>query len=153
MTSSITPTTATAHPLAPLTADEVQAATEILTASDRIAGGSRFVSVSLHEPPKKAVLAWDGVARLDREAFAVVYDRGGRQLYEAVVSITRRDVVRCEPIPGAMPSYLLEEVFAVTEVIMGPAMAGGDATSWHHRPVAHAHRSLAWRLAVRIRPR
>ena len=118
MTSSITPTTATTHPLAPLTADEVQAATEILTASDRIAGGSRFVSVSLHEPPKEAVLAWDGVARLDREAFAVVYDRGGRQLYEAVVSIPRRDVVRCEPIPGAMPSYLLEEVFAVTEVIM-----------------------------------
>ena len=118
MTTSTTATTAGVHPLAPLTAEEVKAATEILTDSHRIADGSRFVSVSLQEPPKEQVLTWDGAARLDREAFAVVYDRAGRQLYEAVVSLTRGDVVRCEPIPGARPSYLLEEVFAVPEAVL-----------------------------------
>ncbi|MBA2559173.1 MAG: tyramine oxidase, partial [Propionibacteriales bacterium] len=118
MTSSTTTTTATTHPLDPLTADEVGAAAEILTGSHRIADGSRFASVSLQEPPKEQVLAWDGLAHMDREAFAVVYDRAGRQLYEAVVSLTRGDVVRCEAIPGARPSYLLEEVFAVPEVVI-----------------------------------
>lgn len=118
MTSSTTPTTATRHPLAPLTADEVKAASEILSDSHRVPDGSRFVSVSLQEPPKEEVLAWDGAGRLNREAFVVVYDRAGRQLYEAVVSLTREDVVRCEAIPGARPSYLLEEVFAVPGAVM-----------------------------------
>jgi primary-amine oxidase len=68
MTSSTTPTTVTTHPLAPLTADEVKAATDILTGSHRIAEGSRFVSVSLQEPPKEEVLAWDGAAVARRKA-------------------------------------------------------------------------------------
>ena len=54
----------------------------------------------------------------NREAFAVVYDRAGRQLHEAVVSLTREVVVRCDPVPRARPSYLLEEVFAVPEAVM-----------------------------------
>lgn len=65
MTSSTTPTTATTHPLAPLSAKEVKAATEILTGSHRIADGSRFVSVSLQEPPKEEVLAWDDATPLE----------------------------------------------------------------------------------------
>ncbi|WP_129788213.1 primary-amine oxidase [Promicromonospora panici] len=118
MTSTTSRPTAIGHPLAPLTAEELKAATEILARSGRVPDGSRFVSVSLQEPPKERVLAWDGTAPLDREAFVVVYDRPGRQLYETVVSLATRDVVRCKPVPGARPSYLLEEVFAVPEVVM-----------------------------------
>ena len=105
------------HPLTPLSPGEVEAAVEVLTGSHRIPDGSRFVSVSLHEPAKQEVLAWDGNARPDRQAFAVVYDRAGRQVYEAVVSLTGGGVVRCEPIPGARPSYLIEEIFAVPELL------------------------------------
>ena len=117
MASSTTPVTATTHPLAPLTADEIKHATDLLTASGRIPAGSRFVSVSLQEPPKREVLAWDGTAHLGREAFVVVYDRESRRLFEAVVALTGGDIVRCEPVPGARPSYLLEEVFAVPETV------------------------------------
>ncbi|WP_374970867.1 primary-amine oxidase [Terrabacter sp. BE26] len=117
MASSTIPTTATTHPLSPLTAEEVKAATEILIRSGQVPAGVRFVSVSLHEPPKAQVLAWDGASGVDREAFTVVYDRARRQVYEAVVSITRGEVVRGQPVPGAMPSYLLEEVYAVIAVV------------------------------------
>lgn len=105
------------HPLAPLSAEQLEAATEILTRSGRVPDGSRFVSVSLQEPPKEQVLAWEGAPSLEREAFAVVYDRAGRTLHEAVISLTSGEVVQCEPVPGAKPSYLLEEVFAVSDVL------------------------------------
>lgn len=106
------------HPLAPLSPDEVSAAVAILAASRRVPEGSRFVSVSLQEPTKEEVLAWDGTAPIDRQAFAALYDKAGRQVYEAVVSLGDAAVVCCEPIPGAMPSYLIEEIFAVPELLM-----------------------------------
>jgi len=105
------------HPLTPLGPGEVEAAVQILTSSQRVPDGSRFVSVSLHEPPKHEVLAWDRTVHLDRQAFAVVYDRAGGQVFEAIVSLTDLDVVRCEAIPGAKPSYLIEEIFGVPELV------------------------------------
>ena len=59
MTAVEEPTvTTTAHPLEPLTADEIGAAAALLRAEQGLGDSARFVFVTLHEPPKSAVLAW-----------------------------------------------------------------------------------------------
>lgn len=108
----------TAHPLAPLSASELEAAVKILNEAKRIPEPYRIVSVWLHEPPKQDVLAWDGAEPLERAAFAVVYDRSRRKTYEIVVSLTNRRVNRIKELTGVQPAYMLEEVFAVPELIM-----------------------------------
>ncbi|MBO1269473.1 primary-amine oxidase [Arthrobacter sp. PO-11] len=112
------PTGVTPHPLTPLSAGELEAAVRILGEAKRIPQPYRIVSIWLHEPPKQDVLAWDGSEPLEREAFTVVYDRSARKTYETVVSLTHRRVNRCEEITGVQPAYMIEEIFAVPELIM-----------------------------------
>ncbi|MBP2367248.1 primary-amine oxidase [Pseudonocardia parietis] len=111
-------TTALAHPLEPLTGDEISAAAALLRDAGHIGGRSRFVSIVLREPPKDAVLGFesDG-APVAREAAAVVLDKADGRAYEAVVSLTDRAVTRWEHVPGVQPQVLLEEFFEVEDVV------------------------------------
>ena len=63
------PTTAAAarHPLDPLTPDEVRAIAEVAKADARLAQAA-FHAVTLHEPSKSEVLAWQPPAVLARQA-------------------------------------------------------------------------------------
>ena len=62
---------------------------------------ARFVFVTLHEPTKARLLAWSpDDAPLPREAHLVLYERGERTTYEAVVSLTDRSVVSWSTDPG-----------------------------------------------------
>jgi primary-amine oxidase len=110
--------TTVTHPLEPLTAAEISAAAAVLRDSGRTGPGSRFVSITLHEPVKSAVLAFDedgtGVAR---EADAVVLDRSDGRTYEATVSLSDSTVTRWEHVPGVQPQVLLEEFFACEEIV------------------------------------
>ncbi len=67
------------HPLEPLSAEEVSAASAILKAAKGLNATARFVFVSLHEPPKAAVQAGETVPR---EAFVVLYEKAERKTYE-----------------------------------------------------------------------
>src|SRR6185437_9758269 len=69
----------------------------------------RFASISLHEPPKSAVLAFPFEGPVEREAFVVLFDRDNGQTYEATVSLTRDAVTSWEHIPEAQPSIMLDE--------------------------------------------
>ena len=61
-----------AHPLDPLSADELKAVVEILAADGLGGEAIRFPHVRLQEPPKAEVLAWHpGDAPPPRRAFAV----------------------------------------------------------------------------------
>ena len=102
--------TTAAHPLEPLTADEVAAATEVLRAEKDLAATARFVFVTLHEPPKAAVLAWTaGSDPLPRAAHVVLYERGERRTYEAVVSLTDRTVESWSAVEGVQAPIMAEE--------------------------------------------
>src|SRR5205823_14243466 len=109
----------TRHPLDPLTADEVQAASTILKKERGLDAGHRFVYVMLNEPAKKDVLAWKpgNGTLVDRRAFIVVRDRTRRKTFEAVVSLTQEKVVSWEEIKGVQPSIMLEEFMTVDEVV------------------------------------
>ena len=111
MTAVEDPTVTTAaHPLEPLTAGEITAAADVLRAERALGATARFVFVTLHEPPKAAVLAWTpGAEPLPREAHVVLYERGERTTYEAVVSLTERAVLSWAARDGVQAPIMAEE--------------------------------------------
>ncbi|MCE3556045.1 primary-amine oxidase [Pseudonocardia sp. RS11V-5] len=118
MTVSTRPATATTNPLAPLSPDEIRRTTEILHAERQIDQRIRFVTVTLHEPPKTEVLGHgrgDGPVP-ERAAFVVLYDRRHQQTIEALVSLDRGAVASWEVLDDVQPSVMLEEFFSAEEI-------------------------------------
>ena len=109
----------TRHPLDPLTADEVQAASSLLKKERGLDAGHRFVYVMLNEPSKQDVLALKpgNETQVDRQAFIVLRDRPHRKTYEAVVSLTQQKVVSWKEIESSQASIMLEEFMTVDEVV------------------------------------
>ncbi|MDQ3455866.1 MAG: primary-amine oxidase [Actinomycetota bacterium] len=107
----------TAHPLEPLTAEEVSRVSALLRDERDLGPSVRFVSVALHEPPKRDVLDYtpDGET-LDREAFVILYDRTHQQTVEAVVSLSSSTVTSWQVVEGVQPSVMLEEFFSTEEI-------------------------------------
>ena len=111
-------TTSVAHPLEPLTAEEISATSGLLREAGHVGEASRFVSIVLREPPKADVLAFeaDG-APVAREAEVVVLDRSDGRAHEGTVSLSERRVVRWEHVPGIQPQVMLEEFFDCEEIV------------------------------------
>ena len=105
------------HLLEPLSGEEIAAAIGILRASGRLGDKARFVLVTLHEPPKEAVVAWTPGADTPREAFLQILDNADGCAYEAVVSLSGNAVIRWEYIPGVQPSLMLDEFFECEEAV------------------------------------
>lgn len=108
--------TTTLHPLEPLTAEEITATTTILR-RERDLSATRVHSISLHEPPKAAVLAWPDSAPVEREAFCVLRDRARHATIEAVVSLTQGAIVSWREVPGVQPNLHYEEGMAVEAAV------------------------------------
>jgi primary-amine oxidase len=101
-----------AHPLDPLSAEEITTAAEVLKAHHACTDTFRFVAVSLREPGKEVFEKGIDVAR---EADAVLIDRGTGIAYEAVVSLKTAEVATWKPLPaGSQPPVMLDE-FAEAE--------------------------------------
>ena len=99
------------HPLDPLTAEEITGAWEILRSQKTLGPRTRVVSIALQEPPKETVLAHRPGDALERTAAAVLMDSSEGKTYEAVVSLTGKDVVAWRHVPGVQPSIVLDEFF------------------------------------------
>ena len=88
------------HPLDPLSTDEIAQAVAIFRADGRARPAMRFVSVSLHEPPKSELASIRPGQAFRREAFIVALEPGEHTTYEAVVSVTEGSVLSWRPVPG-----------------------------------------------------
>lgn len=106
-----TASASTVHPLEPLTAAEILAALEILKANQPLSNRVRFISITLHEPPKALVLSYEPGMPFEREAFIIVLDNTTGNTYEAIVSLTRQSVTAWKHIPGVQPPIALDEFF------------------------------------------
>jgi primary-amine oxidase len=95
------------HPLAPLTVSEAAAACQLALASGS-GPGTRVVYCALEEPPKEAVLGWDGHA-VPRQALCVLYERPTRTTWLVTVSLEEQEVASRVPVPGVQPPILAEE--------------------------------------------
>ena len=104
----MTGTVSTTHPLEPLTADEIAAATAILRRDRALTAAARFVYVELREPRGEAA---------GREAFVVLRDRAAATTIEAVVSLDAGAVTSWTEIPNAQPPITLEEFDACEAVV------------------------------------
>src|SRR6266571_7007082 len=105
------------HPLDPLTADEVTAASEILKREQALKDSARFVTVTLREPAKQTVLDFKSGEPIDRQAFIVLRERAEKKTYEAVVSIGHEKVVSFREVANVQPSIMLEEFLAAEEAV------------------------------------
>jgi primary-amine oxidase len=103
------------HPLDPLSAAEVGRASALVRERQQLGEGIRFVSITLNEPSKETVAAFAAGDAIEREAFLVVRDRETRRTYEAVVSLTREEVVSWEHRVDAQTALTLEDFLAVEE--------------------------------------
>src|SRR5579875_2831275 len=102
------------HPLAPLTVEEAGTAARLALAAS--GPGTRLVYCALAEPPKSAVLGWDGTP-LPRQAACVLYSRPDRMTWLVTVSLDAGQVVARVPVPGAQPPIMAEEFYANGELV------------------------------------
>jgi primary-amine oxidase len=97
------------HPLAPLTLEEVREAVGIVHEERDLGPRHRFAGLTLNEPPKEEVLAFEDGDAFEREAFAVILDGNDGSTYEAVISLTRGAITSWTQVPNVQPPIVLEE--------------------------------------------
>jgi len=98
-----------AHPLDPLTADEIRQAAGILRRDRGVGGSWRFASIELREPGKDALPALEAGQAVGRDAIVVCWDRADGRAYRAVVSLTGDAVTAWEDLPGQQPNMTVDE--------------------------------------------
>ena len=119
------------HPLARITADEINEAREILKREGLVAESTRFVYFGIHEPHKKDVLAFeeDNSHQVNRQIRVNFLNRANNEGRDAVVDLTTGEIVRnkiIDPVEdGQLP--LLDEEFQRVEEIVADAPEWKDA--------------------------
>lgn len=108
----------TIHPLEPLASDEVMLAVKILRDSGKVTATTRFVSVSLKEPPKAFVHAFSGREAYPREAAAVLFDNGSNACFEADVSLSEQRVTSWQHVPGVQPTMTSDEQIECEQAVL-----------------------------------
>ncbi|NNN30651.1 primary-amine oxidase [Streptomyces sp. S3(2020)] len=114
--------TATAHPLAPLTGDEIDRIRPVLDRAGLLRDTSRFVYVGLEEPTKDALFAYAaaGSEAPDRRARVFLHDIAGAPAQDVVVSLTDAAVVAVrtlDPVTDGQLPVLEEEIATVEELL------------------------------------
>ena len=106
------------HPLAPLTAAEIEAAASAVKAAKGLGETARFVYVSLYEPAKHEVIAFEqGGPAPDRLVKVIIRERAEHATYEGVVKLPGGEVVGYKRVPGVQPSVMLEEFLAAEDIV------------------------------------
>ena len=147
------PRTDTAHPLDPLSADEIARAWELIRAKQAPGPRTRVISIALHEPPKDVVLRHQPGAPVEREAFAILLDnahpddlRGGRLLDPGARAL----------VGGRARRPAVDRLRRVLRVrgrgARRSALAGGHAQARRHRFQPHHDRPVVGR-ELRLRGR
>jgi primary-amine oxidase len=111
------------HPFDPLDAGEIARAVQILRQQRPVPADARFVSVTLHAPPKDQVAfpASEGrasAAEVPREAHVILRDPRQHATCEAVVSLTAGSVLSWRTIPGAQAPFMPGEIAGCAAVTM-----------------------------------
>jgi primary-amine oxidase len=117
-----------AHPLDPLTAEEIRQAAAVLRRDRGIGDGWRIASIELREPAKAALPALEAASqegrRANRQAIVVCWDRADGQAFRATVSLTGDEVTNWEHLPGQQPNMTVDEWHECDEMLRAhPALA------------------------------
>lgn len=106
---------AASHPLDPLSADEIRAAAWIIKSDARLAGAALpFISVA--DPPKADVLAWQPGRPIVRRARAVAVTDSG--VFEVVVDLEAKRLLAAVERKGAQGPVTLSETTQSSQVAL-----------------------------------
>src|ERR1700722_8100690 len=120
--SSSMPMDPLAHPLDPLSAEEIHSACALLKTTKQLGAECRFAMVHLHEPRKAEVFAFQPGQAMERAAFLMVFNSVTGETYEAVVNFSRDTVVswvqhHTETAPYGQPPVLVEDFFNCDQIV------------------------------------
>lgn len=104
------------HPLDPLSYQEIWRVLEIIRDAGHMDRETRFSQLTLHEPPKRDVLAWNTDTPMPRKAYAVV--RHGKDAFEAIVDLAANQVESWSPLQGIQPNWSGDDYKAVVDKVM-----------------------------------
>jgi primary-amine oxidase len=106
-----------AHPLEPLSPQEIAAAVAIVRREGKVTEQFRFPCVTLHEPEKSAVLNFKAGNAIAREAFLILLDNATGNTYEAIVSLSEGKIVTWQHIRGVQPNIMADELAECEAVV------------------------------------
>jgi primary-amine oxidase len=109
------------HPLEPLSASEVQQAVSLLKDLGRVTATTRFVSVSLKEPPKELVHSSVQDAAVDREARVILFDNAVNSCYEVSLSLTKQVLLSWKHVPDVQPTMTIDEQVECEQAVLNSA--------------------------------
>ncbi len=106
-----------AHPLDPLSPDEIRLAVDIVRRSAGFSARTRFVIVTLQEPSKSLVAGFTPGTSWERQAFVLALDNADGQSHEVIVSLSSRAIQSIKPLGSTQPPITLDEFFECEECL------------------------------------
>ncbi|CAF0894548.1 unnamed protein product [Didymodactylos carnosus] len=106
------------HPLEPLTIKEIQLAVSLLRKHENVTPRTRFVSIQLKEPLKQFVHDFTGDQPIHRAASAVLFDNQLNSCYEAILSLTDRQILSFKHVPGVQPTMTIDEQVECEQAVL-----------------------------------
>jgi Cu2+-containing amine oxidase len=98
------------HPLEPLDADEIRAASAILRVAGHLREGVRVIGLTLHEPTRDDLRRLAAGQALDRAVFAVLLDTSSGETEEVIVSLTEGRIVSSRRLRDVQPPIVYGEL-------------------------------------------
>ncbi len=115
-----------AHPLDPLTADEIRAVAAALLEEKGVSRSWRFASIDLAEPAKAELAA--GPSGIVRTAHAICWNTADGETYRAMVTLPGGEIAHWEHVPGVQPNMTVDEWHECDEMLRRhPAVIGALA--------------------------
>ena len=107
----------TAHPLDPLSTDEIERASALAGARAGGLDSIRFPLVALDEPAKDVVKGFAAGDSIERRAFLIVFDTSSGETFEAVVNLDSDSVESWTAMADVQPFPLMEEFGRAQEAV------------------------------------
>jgi primary-amine oxidase len=99
------------HPLETLTAEEIEVAVAAVRATGRIGDGALFSTVTVAEPAKDQLAAFEAGSAVARRVHLTIVPGPACDLIEAVVDVEAGEVVAWDEVTDARPAMLFEGAF------------------------------------------
>jgi primary-amine oxidase len=110
-----------AHPLDPLSAEEIRTARDVVLEKSALSSNVCFPAIRLHEPSKDAIRRFRPGQPVERLAWVVVHDRSISDLYDGIVALSTREIVQWTRRPGLQGPLLLVEYDEAADLVKSDA--------------------------------
>jgi primary-amine oxidase len=101
------------HPLDALSEEEIAGTVQVLKQAGKVTDASRYMSISLREPPKEEVLKFKPGVPFSRQVVVIVHERATKQSFEAVVDLNTKKLISWKELQGVQPAFPDDEVLDI----------------------------------------